>query len=815
MRVSSRLRYRVCAATRGAMYVVREGGNALCCSMMHLHFHTRKLLFLPTWSVMIAYHMENRMDSANGLGFLPLLRTNQHSENVYVEKLDRHHLQGVQYAPSATSRTEQGELNNFDVMMMAASFNAGFHGDSPELSCTLCVDKFALTTNNGNHHIPTSNVITNQHSLTMPRFNNNNGFYGNGVTTSSSLVVGAGSISPDPNDGGGGGNSSLLLADLLQTLNNATVTSSPSPPAVGDLRLQCNSCEDGGVAQYRCRECNEVLCDHCLQAHQRVRITKDHFIIRLSSQGSLPSPGDSPDSLSLGHSPPPTTPLAVPLPLTTPNPASMLLARETEEALEMVTGTANAIERRSAAVAAEVRTLFSRLMETLAKREHDLLSKIDQVRQTKTNALRQQAEALRVNMRVLTTSSPPTPSSTSPSSNTSPTISLPRPPPLLMPCEDDTLIFAAPDAQALFSGLANLGCVTSSGCADLTVASGEGLKRGVRLLITWVHHGRSIAADVQDRGDGSYVISYRPRREGIHLISVTLRGRPIRHSPFQAMVRNGRNYTSVGTPLCVFGREGEGDGELCRPWGVTCDKEGRIVLADRSNNRIQVFEADGRFRHKFGSQGCSPGQFDRPAGVSVDALGRIVVADKDNHRIQIFTFEGVFLLKFGEKGSKPGQFNYPWDVDTDSESRIVVSDTRNHRVQLFDANGTYLCKYGFESAAGMWKHFDSPRGVCWAPDQRVIVTDFNNHRLVVIEPDFSSARFLGGEGSQVKQFLRPQGVAVDDEGHIIVADSRNHRVQFGSPGTEPGELDRPAGLCLTPDGRIVVVDFGNSRIQIF
>jgi tripartite motif-containing protein 71 len=149
----------------------------------------------------------------------------------------------------------------------------------------------------------------------------------------------------------------------------------------------------------------------------------------------------------------------------------------------------------------------------------------------------------------------------------------------------------------------------------------------------------------------------------------------------------------------------------------------------------------------------------------------------------------------------------------------------------------------------MWKHFDSPRGVCWAPDNRVIVTDFNNHRLVVIEPDFSTARFLGGEGSQAKQFLRPQGVAVDDEGHIIVADSRNHRVQvrfqarsllrkfefylwqflcfqifepnggfvykFGTSGCEPGEMDRPSGICLTPHGKIVVVDFGNNRIQLF
>ena len=56
----------------------------------------------------------------------------------------------------------------------------------------------------------------------------------------------------------------------------------------------------------------------------------------------------------------------------------------------------------------------------------------------------------------------------------------------------------------------------------------------------------------------------------------------------------------------------------------------------------------------------------------------------------------------------------------------------------------------------MWKHFDSPRGVAFTHDNRLIVSDFNNHRLVIINPDMKSARYLGSEGSQTSQFLRPQ-----------------------------------------------------------
>ena len=40
-----------------------------------------------------------------------------------------------------------------------------------------------------------------------------------------------------------------------------------------------------------------------------------------------------------------------------------------------------------------------------------------------------------------------------------------------------------------------------------------------------------------------------------------------------------------------------------------------------------------------------------------------------------------------------------------------------HRLQLFDSNGTYLTKYGFDGQ--MWKHFDSPRGVCFTQDDQV------------------------------------------------------------------------------------------------
>ncbi|XP_038639521.1 transcription intermediary factor 1-beta-like [Scyliorhinus canicula] len=38
----------------------------------------------------------------------------------------------------------------------------------------------------------------------------------------------------------------------------------------------CTSCEDNAVSSSFCVECAEWLCDACVEAHQRVKFTKDH-----------------------------------------------------------------------------------------------------------------------------------------------------------------------------------------------------------------------------------------------------------------------------------------------------------------------------------------------------------------------------------------------------------------------------------------------------------------------------------------------------------------------------------------------------------
>lgn len=188
-------------------------------------------------------------------------------------------------------------------------------------------------------------------------------------------------------------------------------------------------------------------------------------------------------------------------------------------------------------------------------------------------------------------------------------------------------------------------------------------------------------------------------------------------------------------PSTSFAFDGHEDGQVSRPWGLCVDKDGNIVVADRRNNRVQVFFADGSFKLKFGSKGSGNGQFDLPAGISTDPQNRIVVVDKDNHRVQVFNAVGAFVLKFGSYGKDCGQFQYPWDVAVNSKSEMLVTDSRNHRIQLFNPDGHFISRFSFDGVnhSRSLKGLTTPRGVCFTPQGDIIVSDFENHRLLLID----------------------------------------------------------------------------------
>ena len=124
-------------------------------------------------------------------------------------------------------------------------------------------------------------------------------------------------------------------------------------------------------------------------------------------------------------------------------------------------------------------------------------------------------------------------------------------------------------------------------------------------------------------------------------------------------------------------------GDFAKPTAVAVDKEGNLYVCDTLNNRIEIFDADGKFINAFGKAGDGPGYFSRPKGLAIDSDNHIWVADGQQDRVQVFNQDERLLITFGGHGLLPGQFQGLVGIAADKNNRIFTSEMYPGRVQQF------------------------------------------------------------------------------------------------------------------------------------
>jgi sugar lactone lactonase YvrE len=82
-------------------------------------------------------------------------------------------------------------------------------------------------------------------------------------------------------------------------------------------------------------------------------------------------------------------------------------------------------------------------------------------------------------------------------------------------------------------------------------------------------------------------------------------------------------YTRDGKFIKEFGRKGSGPGEFMGPHGLAFDSQGRLFVADRSNNRLQIFDKDMKFVDEWR-------HFGRPSGVVILKDDTLIVGDSES-----------------------------------------------------------------------------------------------------------------------------------------------------------------------------------------
>ncbi len=109
-------------------------------------------------------------------------------------------------------------------------------------------------------------------------------------------------------------------------------------------------------------------------------------------------------------------------------------------------------------------------------------------------------------------------------------------------------------------------------------------------------------------------------------------------------------YTHDGKHLVMavgeFGKTASDRTHLGGPSGLAFFPNGDFLVTDGyKNSRVVKFSKDGKWMMEWGKKGTGPGDFDTPHSVEILADGRIIVGDRGNKRIQIFDQSGKYLTE--------------------------------------------------------------------------------------------------------------------------------------------------------------------------
>lgn len=187
-------------------------------------------------------------------------------------------------------------------------------------------------------------------------------------------------------------------------------------------------------------------------------------------------------------------------------------------------------------------------------------------------------------------------------------------------------------------------------------------------------------------------------------------------------------FTRQGDLLLTLGearRPGAGERQFNKPTDVAFGADGAVYIADGyGNSRVMKFSADGKFLTTWGTPGKGPGEFHLPHSIRVDSQGRVLVGDRENNRVQVFDSAGKLLAIW------PGFA--PYGLALAGDGTLLVADGRANQVLRVSATGEVLQRIGSRGAGPA--QFQMPHGIHVTPAGVIYVAEVNGRRLQRLTP---------------------------------------------------------------------------------
>jgi sugar lactone lactonase YvrE len=189
-----------------------------------------------------------------------------------------------------------------------------------------------------------------------------------------------------------------------------------------------------------------------------------------------------------------------------------------------------------------------------------------------------------------------------------------------------------------------------------------------------------------------------------------------------------------GEILLTLGTKGEagewneaaGSKKFNQPNDVAIASNGDVFVVQghtpgpNGDARVLKFDKSGRFVKSWGGKGSGPGQFQVAHGIDIDAKGLLWVADRENQRVQVFDAEGTFVREIKYAG-------LPCSLDIGRQYIYMVNGFAGQVLRM-DLNGKVLAALG-KPGKGPGE-FGEAHMIAVSPKDELYVADSVNAALV-------------------------------------------------------------------------------------
>src|SRR5499426_4567181 len=180
-----------------------------------------------------------------------------------------------------------------------------------------------------------------------------------------------------------------------------------------------------------------------------------------------------------------------------------------------------------------------------------------------------------------------------------------------------------------------------------------------------VHHFDESGKELRSFGGGMFVWPHgiHVDRDGNIWVTDARAASPDELKKFPGEDKKGSvvvKFSPEGKVLMTLGKSGTRGNPpeaLTDPTDVVTDPgNGDVYVAESHTDvtdpdlvgRISVFDKNGTFLRIIGKAGTGPGEFRTPHALEFDSQGRLIVADRHNHRIEVLTKAGKFVLEYDD-----------------------------------------------------------------------------------------------------------------------------------------------------------------------